>query len=658
MTDRLALKKIKDFKSLVEQLEISSIEDIPELDDLTEKFQTGNASLKDAWFAKLYKQGLKIQQTAINAPEMGDLKQLALNMQKRFPSQLKTKAGTGSLARQIKSMKNNFSKQGVENALDQSYSKDMFKKGFSRTDVKALDTAVETVRLGLGIKPEVKSKIFKSIPTDEMVKKVVAGIANIPDQETKRLILLGLFGTRGAQINDITSDVFYGEDIGKPYYDREKGIMMGVEIEEGRKGLAAKVPFGPLMKDVMDYQYDKATDGGKNLTRALFSEELNLGNVINKYLFNKNGKPVLTDGELAILGRTSIGGFTDLRRMMLSWAADKSGEKKLAAELLTHGSDADMDKSVTGRFYIPGEGTDVNKLREFTTGIEQNIAKLLGHENYKSFMDKDLGLNIQAYDTETNKVKKFTNKVAVPQLETKVVQGNVTKTVEITKSAEDIAREAQAESSLKVTKTVIADETAIKEGAKKLGISEDEMRQRIADKTKKGSKKKKTVIPATDTSWFQTIIDEEGLDVDIKTLEGKSWKEINKILETARAKTSVKPEGQAMVAEPEMKTPFLDIEGAGDVAAIDMEKAGRVIDPLVDVITALPIGKSVKTLGRAGKAIVEGGKGLGKVLKPDIKDPAERFDILEQLPEKEEKETTEERTRGQVNNLFDFPLGP
>ena len=348
MTDRLALKKIKDFKSLVEQLEISSIEDIPELDDLTEKFQTGNATLKDAWFAKLYKQGLKIQQTAINAPEMGDLKQLALNMQKRFPSQLKTKAGTGSLARQIKSMKNNFSKQGVENALDQSYSKDMFKKGFSRTDVKALDTAVETVRLGLGIKPEVKSKIFKSIPTDEMVKKVVAGIANIPDQETKRLILLGLFGTRGAQINDITSDVFYGEDIGKPYYDREKGIMMGVEIEEGRKGLAAKVPFGPLMKDVMDYQYDKATDGGKNLTRALFSEELNLGNVINKYLFNKNGKPVLTDGELAKLGRTSIGGFTDLRRMMLSWAADKSGEKKLAAELLTHGSDADMDKSVTG----------------------------------------------------------------------------------------------------------------------------------------------------------------------------------------------------------------------------------------------------------------------------------------------------------------------
>jgi hypothetical protein len=71
----------------------------------------------------------------------------------------------------------------------------------------------------------------------------------------------------------------------------------------------------------------------------------------------------------------------------------------------------------------------------------------------------------------------------------------------------------------------------------------------------------------------------------------------------------------------------------------------------------LPIGKSVKALGRAGKAIVEGGKGLGKALKPDLKDPIERFDILEPLPEEEEKETTEERTRGQINNLFDSPLG-
>jgi hypothetical protein len=104
-------------------------------------------------------------------------------------------------------------------------------------------------------------------------------------------------------------------------------------------------------------------------------------------------------------------------------------------------------------------------------------------------------------------------------------------------------------------------------------------------------------------------------------------------------------------AMSEKRTPFLDIEGAGDVAAINMEEAGKVIDPLVDVVTSLP-------QGRIAKVAVNIGKGLGKALKPDLKDPVERFDILEPLPKEEEKETTEERTRGQVNNLFDFPLGP
>ena len=68
--------------------------------------------------------------------------------------------------------------------------------------------------------------------------------------------------------------------------------------------------------------------------------------------------------------------------------------------------------------------------------------------------------------------------------------------------------------------------------------------------------------------------------------------------------------------------------------------------------------RNIKKSFIAGKLAVDVGKKVGKALKPEIKDPAERFDILEPLPEEEEKETTEERTRGQVNNLFDFPLGP
>ena len=482
MTDRQVLQEIDEFKSLITELEISSIEDIPELDDLADKFKNKKATLKDAWFAKLYKGGLDIPEDVSNAPEMKNLKQLSLDMQKRFPPQLDTKASPGAVANQIKNMKNVFTKKGTSNILNQVYSDKIFIKGLSAKDVSALKTAVEEVSLGLGIKKQTKSKIFKTIPTDEMVKKVLRGIADIPDQETKRLILLGLFGTRGAQINDLASDYLFGENRKRPYYDRELGAMIGGQ-GRGRKKLAAQVPFGPFMKDVMDYQYDIATDNGKNLGRSIFSKKLNLGTVINKYLFNKNGVPVLSDAELAKLGRENIGGFTDLRRMMLSWAANALGDKSLAKELLTHGPE-NMDKSVTGRFYITDEGTDVNKLRAFTTGMEQNIARVLGYNNYQEFMK---GLRVEAYTTETSKVKKFKKKVTIVKPETNIVQGNITQPNLVSQGTDpNIDRQLQ---NLKNQEEIIKRTTNINEQIQSLmakaGLTEEEAKAKLGiDKLK------------------------------------------------------------------------------------------------------------------------------------------------------------------------------
>lgn len=485
MTDRQVLQKVEDFKSLVQELGISSINDIPTLDDLTEKFKSGTATVKDSWFAKIYSQGLKIQQGAINASEMGDLKQLALDMQKRFPSQRQTKAGTGAIANQIRLMKKVFEKQGVTNSLTQLYSTDLFKKGFDnqRSNIKSLTTAVDNVSAGLGLKKQVTSKILKSIPTDEMIKKVLRGIRDIPDQETKRLVLLGLFGTRGAQVNDLVSDRILADDVERPYYDRKLGIMMGdIDITEGRKGLADKVPFGPFMKDVMDYQYDIATNNGKNLNTSLFSKKVNLGTVINKYLFNKNGVSVLSDAEIATLGR-QVNGFTDLRRMILSWSAETLGDKNLASELLTHGSEADLDKSVTGRFYIPGKGTDITKLRAFVTGMEQNIARALGYNNYQKLIE---GLDVESYTTEISKVKNFGKKVTIVEPETKIVQGNVRQPNLVEQGTDpDIDRQLanvkNQEEIIKATKnineqiqTLMANEGLDEEQARvKLGLDQD-----------------------------------------------------------------------------------------------------------------------------------------------------------------------------------------
>ena len=108
--------------------------------------------------------------------------------------------------------------------------------------------------------------------------------------------MLGLFGTRGEQIKQLASDQDMGEDLGRPYYDRKQGIMYGVDVETGRKKLADAVPFGPLLKDMMDLQWDLATDNGKIDERSVFQNagQIDLSEVINKYLFNREGKSVLS----------------------------------------------------------------------------------------------------------------------------------------------------------------------------------------------------------------------------------------------------------------------------------------------------------------------------------------------------------------------------
>ena len=598
MTDRQVIEKVDNFKSLMAELDISSIDDIPTLEELTEKFSSGKATVRDAWFAKLYTQGLKVQQGAINAPEMGNLKQLALDIQKNFPSQKDSKAGAKGFSSQIRSVNKVFESKGITNGLLQPYSEDLFKTGFKnqRLQINALNTAVKNVQTGLGIKPPVVSKVLDTIPTDEMMRKIFAGIKDIPDQETKRLVFLGLFGTRGAQINDIVTDKLMGNDMGRPYYNRKLGIMMGdIALEEGKKGLAAKVPFGPFMKDVMDYQYDKATNNGKDLSKSIFSKKINLGTVINKYLFKITGKgniPVLTAADLVELGRIDIGGFTDLRRMTLSWAAKSLGDMKLASELLTHGSDAELDKSVTRRFYIPDEGTDITKLRAFTTGMEQNIARILGHKNYAEFIEK---LNVETYTTETKKLKKFGKIVTIVDPEKTVIIGKVTQPDLVAQGVDSDLLRLEKESNIKrqIVKNTKANEVDIKDLMKNENLSrvEAEAKLGLGDTD---------VKPLTE---YETNLKDKLLNYSNKIKETK----LEKVAKVAKKTPTILGVGiSAALTAKYVATPkesFADEAWNGFLAGKGVVKAATVATEAAGML--LPVDASMVGLGTEQEMVAQ-----------------------------------------------------
>ena len=569
--DRQYINLVNNFKLFVKELEINSPEDIPDLKDLTTKFRNGEGTLRDAWFAKMYTNGVKIPKGIINYTEDPNIKKIAETIAKKFPSQKDTKArivadrANEGLLNQITSVNNKFRQKGVNNPLGQKYDPNMFDDTFTRNFVSPLKKATETVSQGLKLKKQAKSKIMKNIPTNEMMSKILEGLKYIKDPETQRLVMLGLFGTRGEQIKQLASDQDMGEDLGRPYYDRKQGVMYGVDVETGRKKLADAVPFGPLLKDMMDLQWDLATDNGKIDERSVFqnAEKIDLSEVINKYLFNREGKSVLNKEELRFLGRSKdgVGGFVDLRRMMLSWAAASIGDRKLAAELLTHTTDAQITQSVTDKYYIPAENkTDIPKMREFTTAMEQNIAKILKTKNYAEFKKK---INLQSYDTEIKKVKNFkSGKTITVEPTQTIMRSEVPSDVDV--SDVDSKTYDQSEAA-RLQKKTIEDTDYIRDRINKYleenpGKTEADAREYLGLKKERKGKQKKPKIDGNRNAnrnaklILEDIAEQYGVTLTEDEIEGKTYREIHKMAKEKEmlqevGGTNVKPESQEFRAD-------------------------------------------------------------------------------------------------------------
>ena len=569
--DRQYINLVNNFKLFVKELEINSPEDIPDLKDLTTKFRNGEGTLRDAWFAKMYTNGVKIPKGIINYTEDPNIKKIAETIAKKFPSQKDTKArivadrANEGLLNQITSVNNKFRQKGVNNPLGQKYDPNMFDDTFTRNFVSPLKKATETVSQGLKLKKQAKSKIMKNIPTNEMMSKILEGLKYIKDPETQRLVMLGLFGTRGEQIKQLASDQDMGEDLGRPYYDRKQGVMYGVDVETGRKKLADAVPFGPLLKDMMDLQWDLATDNGKIDERSVFqnAEKIDLSEVINKYLFNREGKSVLNKEELRFLGRSKdgVGGFVDLRRMMLAWAAATIGDRKLAAELLTHTTDAQITQSVTDKYYIPAENkTDIPKMREFTTAMEQNIAKILKTKNYAEFKKK---INLQSYDTEIKKVKNFkSGKTITVEPTQTIMRSEVPSDVDV--SDVDSKTYDQSEAA-RLQKKTIEDTDYIRDRINKYleenpGKTEADAREYLGLKKERKGKQKKPKIDGNRNAnrnaklILEDIAEQYGVTLTEDEIEGKTYREIHKMAKEKEmlqevGGTNVKPESQEFRAD-------------------------------------------------------------------------------------------------------------
>ena len=601
----------------METLGIEGIEDIPKRKDPnTNVINTQVNTFRDAWFAKLYKQGVEFDSDLIGVIPEGEFKETAKAFVKEFPSGLSAKgAQMDSIARDIKSFENSLKDK---NYLDSSFDKEKIDRLPAGTKKTALETAVKDFREGKVVKGVVKAKPFKNVPTDEMVGKILKGIMNIDNKTDRELVLLSLFGTRGEQIKRLKSDVMIAKMTRpqSPFYSRKEGSMKGVPVTVGLKGLADAVPMGPFLKDMLDARWDRITQGGNIQKVSLFSEtdvKKDLGKIINDNLFfGPDGKSVLSADEISYLGRVDSptpSGYTDLRRLVLSWAADKTGDRKLADYLLTHGDagagSSDVASKVGETFYFPKAKTPVEKIKAFTTILEQSAMKVMGYNNYQKFL-KDVqvdsnNVEIKKYKT-FSPVKNIKSQIKIDQPAGEIITGDVFEGSEVAEGGSSEAfKSAQTATfeDIDVDKR-ISKESKIENFAAERNISYDEAKERLYPTRGRKTKKTKTpdMILKKDSMFARQLAEDNNIPVE--KIENKTLKEAMKIIKAA-GKT-------ALAVAP--------IAGAGMILATPSDAFELPEDQKTPVVKGIEKGLGALNLEEYRPQVLKGARVVEEFVSP------------------------------------------
>lgn len=656
--------------------------EVPSLREIQERITSKNFTVRDALIIKAYNDGMIF----------GEMKDIVANkkavdmLENKFP---RTKSGGGNAS----AIHNHL--QAFRNVLNKPY-----------FDVMGFDPEENTKKLGLGI----ASTGSKQKNLDRIVsiyyKRATGGKTGIPREliqfdnnqskpaksldyinpELKKIWQAIGDASRGI----ITDTATYGKNGKKadmfsraflfanlapvrvkdmmrltldPKVAKKEGGLFLYQLDNGqyRAQLLADPVAGRsrVKKDVASFTLTKlqeklllplieqAKNDKENRFKRIFPKltNANFTGVVNKHF-----KPKLRQYE----GQFDIDfkGAKEMRKLGASAVADIMDTDMSAIVLGHFDLTSDIKKriaAVAQQYYVRPVGVQSfdrakDPLALIYSIMENEIARTLGLEDIQDLAVSLSGIDIPNYTTET---------IAVVQADEQGQAGKTTKVSSEVKALKEKSLQANIQTNIAITEQKGAEAALKTEEAtgKRLKTREENIKLR-----EEGTPVKKVKLNLNSEIMVSLL---ESTNTSYSELKGKSDEEIMDYLQNkANEESDVEPKKQEFRADDiqtDNKTPFTDLEGAGGVAAIDMEKAGKVIDPLVDVVTSIPAG-------RVAKAAVNIGKGLSKALKPDIKDPVERFDVLTDFPKREEEPNeeaeVEEGTKRQMNNLFDSPMGP
>jgi len=344
---------------------------IPTRDAVEAKINSGKFTVRDAYLAKMYSQGMD---TAPLVEEFADTKDFAKKFKKAF-SLKRLEA-----AAQPKGFAGNLLKSLEKVSLEDSYDE----VGQLLKDRGPLNTAIDKVKKGkfpTGIKGTQKLGPALGKYSPQLIQAIGQGISLIPDPKLRAAVVAQLFGSRQVDIFEMrTSKQLAQRGVQKrPYFDPETGEQVNPERASRKKAGPTKV-MPPVTAELMKKMYSQAGSTGE-----LFPDLTNkkVDDALKKYVFNNIPKNILDRLDKA------PSTFTDLRRITAAFVLNQLGDAQSASEIISHTGNLDdkIDK-VMLKFYADKDDTNVLKRTQGLILFEKELAKGLGVTDAKQLGDK------------------------------------------------------------------------------------------------------------------------------------------------------------------------------------------------------------------------------------------------------------------------------
>ena len=444
---------------------------IPSLEEVRARIDSGSHTVGDAFIAKMYNDGVPDEPILA---ELDETKDFYSKFEKSFSREVVGPArNTTGISNNITKLEkggidlgSSFSDFEERSKIPGSGISEDVRKNIVRPFKVASNNVLELKLSRTGASKGTRKLAKGAIPA-EVLQSVLQGIGDIPDAVTRDAVMTSLLGYRAKDLLGMRTSraLATRSKPVRPFYDREAGVARDPKVPTGggRKAKGPDKPPGPVLREILNRRFDAAGPTGElfpNMTTGKISAAL------KKHVFTKIPQDVL-DKLL-----TAPSGYTDLRRITASAIANQLGRPDLASEIISHkGSDESLlDKVMTGYYTDVEDISGLQQRGEILVAYEKMMADAVGATDAKGLGEAlrlDLSPEFNAQYPEVDAMATPSQAPIQPTAATpeEIAQGEAfraAKTAEATEQARLVAQETGDR----------ADDVVIRRGAKATEVAE------------------------------------------------------------------------------------------------------------------------------------------------------------------------------------------